>query len=417
MTPQRSNDFFGMNYLTWPSNTGGGASEGTSSNNNAASNVNMNMMMQNMARRNSMQPLPFMDFSFFPVREDPLSSGNATDASKMTTATNAMHSLAVENLTTAASDNSAMPHMTPIVSPGGHGHNDVNAQLFDNNFRLFQQQHQPAPPMAFHSFDLEDFAPAIDIQVHVQAQRSEPPPTAVSDPNSSPAAAVSLDSSDHSVAMSSSSNDDNQRFKPFHEEKWSHRYKELLEFHRSFGHAAVPHTYPKNPQLARWVKRQRRQFKLRKEGKPSTMTPERLELLDSVGFIWDSHDLNWREKLEALTAFKAENSHCNVPSNFRDKKLATWVKCQRRQYKLYWDGKPSAMSPFRISALERLGFEWEIRSAGAKASSSSVPPGASRGPGPARSTATEDDPLPVHSLAANMGNGDHFLHFNSLSEL
>jgi hypothetical protein len=45
------------------------------------------------------------------------------------------------------------------------------------------------------------------------------------------------------------------RFKPFHEEKWSIRYRELQIFHREHGHAAVPHTYPKNQQLARWIKR------------------------------------------------------------------------------------------------------------------------------------------------------------------
>ena len=154
-----------------------------------------------------------------------------------------------------------------------------------------------------------------------------------------------------------------QRFKPFHEEKWSLRFKELLEFHKEFSHSAVPHTYPKNPQLARWVKRQRRQYKLRRDGRPSTMTVDRLELLNSVGFVWDSHDVNWREKLDALGAFRTEQGHCNVPSNYRDKKLATWVKCQRRQYKLYWDGKPSAMSPERILELEKIGFEWEIRAA------------------------------------------------------
>jgi len=152
------------------------------------------------------------------------------------------------------------------------------------------------------------------------------------------------------------------RFKPFHEEKWSLRYKELLEFHKENGHAAVPHTYPANPQLARWVKRQRRQFKLRRDNRQSTMTTERLDLLNSVGFIWDSHDVNWREKLDGLSQFRREHGHCNVPSNYRDKKLATWVKCQRRQYKLYWDGKPSAMNPERILELEKVGFEWEIRS-------------------------------------------------------
>eukprot|EP00977_Amphora_coffeiformis_P029134 scaffold38992_cov176-Amphora_coffeaeformis.AAC.1 len=165
---------------------------------------------------------------------------------------------------------------------------------------------------------------------------------------------------------------DSQRFKRFHEEKWSHRYKELLAFHREFGHSAVPHTFPRNPQLARWVKRQRRQYKLRCDSRPSTMTLERLEMLDSVGFVWDSHDVNWREKLTALDDFRREHGHCNVPSNYTDKKLATWVKCQRRQYKLHIDQKPSAMTEQRIAELEKRGFEWEIRSTAGKVKPATV---------------------------------------------
>lgn len=92
------------------------------------------------------------------------------------------------------------------------------------------------------------------------------------------------------------------------------------------------------------------------------MTAERLDLLSGVGFIWDSHDVNWREKLDTLTKYRAEFGNCNVPSNFRDKKLATWVKCQRRQYKLHWAQRPSAMTRDRIRELESVGFEWEIRS-------------------------------------------------------
>lgn len=49
--------------------------------------------------------------------------------------------------------------------------------------------------------------------------------------------------------------DGSHRFKAFHEEKWTFRYKELLEYHKENGHAAVPHTFPKNPQLARWYVR------------------------------------------------------------------------------------------------------------------------------------------------------------------
>lgn len=185
------------------------------------------------------------------------------------------------------------------------------------------------------------------------------------------------------------------RFKPFHEEKWSLRYKELLGFHKEHGHAAVPHTYPRNPQLARWVKRQRRQYKLRKDNRQSTMTTERLELLNSVGFIWDSHDVNWREKLDSLITFRREHGHCNVPSNYSNKKLATWVKCQRRQYKLYWDGKPSAMSPERILELEKVGFEWEIRSTVPRNNSNSAVAKASA----AAKTASSAPPTPTSSGA------------------
>jgi hypothetical protein len=163
-----------------------------------------------------------------------------------------------------------------------------------------------------------------------------------------------------------------QRFKPFHEEKWTIRYKELLIFHNEHHHSAVPHTYPKNPQLARWVKRQRRQYKLLQDNRPSTMTPARLELLNVIGFVWDSHEVNWREKLNSLITYKQAFGDCNVASNHKDKKLATWIKCQRRQHKLYWDGKPSAMSSERIADLEKVGFEWEIRSIGSKSKDSKI---------------------------------------------
>lgn len=224
--------------------------------------------------------------------------------------------------------------------------------------------------------------------VSPQAVTSKPKVSPVSPSSPAAATAAAKPTLPTTGLFVNDDDDDQQRFKPFHEEKWSTRYTELIAFHKEHGHAAVPHTYPKNPQLARWVKRQRRQYKLREAGRPSTMTAERLELLNSIGFIWDSHDVNWKEKLNALEIYRKEFGNCNVPSNYKDKKvsynpnqsierfnrlnthlfssltkLATWVKCQRRQYKLYWDGKPSAMTTERIGELEKVGFEWEIRAA------------------------------------------------------
>ena len=107
--------------------------------------------------------------------------------------------------------------------------------------------------------------------------------------------------------------------------------------------------------------RQRRQYKLLQENQVSTMTLERINLLEDLGFIWDSHGVNWREKFSSLLAYKSKIGHCDVPSNHDDRKLATWVKCQRRQYKLHKDGRPSSMTPKRIRELEEIGFRWGVR--------------------------------------------------------
>jgi hypothetical protein len=165
--------------------------------------------------------------------------------------------------------------------------------------------------------------------------------------------------------VSASSADGQQRFKPFHEEKWNIRLTELMRYRKEHGDCLVPHTYSPNPQLARWVKRQRRQYKLMLEKRASTMTKERLDILTQIVFVWDSHEAAWQEKLNELNSFKSERGNCLVPSNFKaNPQLATWVKCQRRQHKLYWEGRPSAMTPERIIQLEKIGFEWEIRSSG-----------------------------------------------------
>lgn len=168
-----------------------------------------------------------------------------------------------------------------------------------------------------------------------------------------------------SQSVDSTDTDVGQRFKPFHEEKWNTRLKELLQYRSEHGDCLVPHTYDKNPQLARWVKRQRRQYKLMLEERASTMTKERLDILNDCGFTWDSHEAAWQEKLSELDRFRTERGNCLVPSNYKKSpQLATWVKCQRRQYKLYWEGRASAMTPERIIQLEKIGFEWEIRSSG-----------------------------------------------------
>ena len=50
----------------------------------------------------------------------------------------------------------------------------------------------------------------------------------------------------------------------------------------------VPQRYQSNPQLGTWVHTQRRQYKLMKEGKKSSMTEEKVKDLDAMGFEWEA---------------------------------------------------------------------------------------------------------------------------------
>jgi len=152
------------------------------------------------------------------------------------------------------------------------------------------------------------------------------------------------------------------KFRPYQAEKWQERFDELVAFQRRGGHCLVPHTFPENPALARWVKRQRYQYGLIQQNKTSSMTEDRIVILENIGFIWDSHEAAWQERLKELLEFKKIYGTCAVPSKYSpNQQLARWVKCQRRQYRLYWEGRPSNMNADRITALQNAGFEWRLR--------------------------------------------------------
>ena len=168
---------------------------------------------------------------------------------------------------------------------------------------------------------------------------------------------------DDSEGMESIKDSDPERFRAYQAEQWDQRLDDLFEFRRIHGHCSVPYDYPANPTLARWVKRQRYQYKLFKEGQNSAMTQRRIEALEAAGFVWDTYTAAWERRISELRAFKAENGNCNVPATYRaNKKLAAWVKCQRRQYKLFQEGKPNTLTQDRIDALNQMGFHWEMRS-------------------------------------------------------
>jgi hypothetical protein len=147
---------------------------------------------------------------------------------------------------------------------------------------------------------------------------------------------------------------------------WKDRLTELAHYRKIHGHCNVPQRYSKNPKLGAWVGTQRKQYKLRLEGKKSAMTLSHIQQLESLNFEWNCSGATWEERLSELANYRKIHGHCNVPMAYRysqKSELATWVGTQRNNYKLHLKGNLSCMTPFRIQKLESLDFVWDSHSA------------------------------------------------------
>jgi hypothetical protein len=137
---------------------------------------------------------------------------------------------------------------------------------------------------------------------------------------------------------------------------WDDRLSELADYCKIHGHCNVPYSGSENTKLAKWVAKQRANYRLHREGKRSYMTISRIQELESMGFEWGAAKEN---RLSDLAEYRKIHGHCNVPYNCRENtKLAMWVSTQRTSYWLHREGKRSQMTLPRIQALEIMGFEW-----------------------------------------------------------
>jgi len=182
------------------------------------------------------------------------------------------------------------------------------------------------------------------------------PTVAWSLPLDEPAAPTVPDSScDDSVGP-----DSNMKVHPYQQERWMNRYQDLVTFRNKYDHCNVPYGYKENPCLGQWVKRQRHQYKLLTQGNHSNLDLSRIQALGMLGFIWDSHGAAWEENFQDLKKFHKLHGHVNIPSLYRgSSQLSTWIKRQRRQYRLFMAGKQSTMDDDRIQRLESLSFVWD----------------------------------------------------------
>jgi len=70
----------------------------------------------------------------------------------------------------------------------------------------------------------------------------------------------------------------------------------------------------------------------------------------------------WNLRYGELIEYKQRQGHCLVSREYdkSNKQLGTWADTQRSQYRLFKEGKKSAMTTERIDKLEEIGFVWDV---------------------------------------------------------
>ena len=71
-----------------------------------------------------------------------------------------------------------------------------------------------------------------------------------------------------------------------------------------------------------------------------------------------SFDKIWQVRFNELVKFKEQNGHCHVPQRYSpNQALGAWVHKQRQDFRKMDSGKVSSLNPFRIQALDSIGFQ------------------------------------------------------------
>ena len=98
-------------------------------------------------------------------------------------------------------------------------------------------------------------------------------------------------------SRASINNDIDYRSEP---SSWSHWISLLAEYKRIHGDCDVPIKYPPNPPLGTFVNRQRAEYRKMNDNKPSSMTQERIDELERLGFNWSVREsrTSWEERFE-----------------------------------------------------------------------------------------------------------------------
>ena len=145
------------------------------------------------------------------------------------------------------------------------------------------------------------------------------------------------------------------------QKSWTERFVELEQYRQTHGTCTVRSSDEENKELYVWCCNQRQQYRQLMESGSSSLTSERVKLLESIGFLEESsvQQSTWNKRMQELRDYKKQHGHTNVPRHCSaNPKLGRWVDTQRTSYRLQKLRKPSPLTQERIDVLNEIGFEW-----------------------------------------------------------
>mmetsp|Transcript_5265 Transcript_5265/g.5139 ORF Transcript_5265/g.5139 Transcript_5265/m.5139 type:complete len:145 (+) Transcript_5265:1-435(+) len=113
---------------------------------------------------------------------------------------------------------------------------------------------------------------------------------------------------------------------------------------------AVSRFYEEDQKLGVWVSNQRSLYKNKE------ISVERINYLESVGFIWKLYDrVPWIKMYKRLVAYKQRQKSTLVTRNYmEDPRLGRWVHAQRKQY------SKGELLGKRTELLNSIDFVWSL---------------------------------------------------------
>jgi len=146
---------------------------------------------------------------------------------------------------------------------------------------------------------------------------------------------------------------------------WDERCAVLRKYKIKYGDCLVPRDYSTDNQLAKWVAYQRYQYRLKREGKKSQITDERIESLNELDFAWsilpEKSKVGWEGRFKKLKKYKKRHGNCQVPKGYiENPRLGNWVNYQRQLHKRKIARKDSELTDKRLSLLDSIGFIWHV---------------------------------------------------------